>query len=373
MPFLISWKGWKGFLTLSLMVQIHTMPYMVSGNFTEDYTLNINMTIDVVSNFTSISTDVMSNFTSVSPDATESSVLNVGYWDVFFSSLSFKLATYLRVYFLPFIVIPGLLGNCFSIAVMSLKQNRFASISWYITMLAVSDNFYLILIIYFCVRYMFFPNFSTTDCLVTAYINLSIFSVCSNYHLVAMTVNRTLVIIFPFTYKKYDTYARAMIVSVIIWVASLAICMPKGLTNDKAPIVGCAFFIKPGLLSDVYSIAYPVINSFIPAAILMICNITIINAVRNRGRNMSVGSNAERRQSYEDQITKILLTCSFTFLICTVPHCVRFLMMNFTDYSSSPEHFALWWFFTIFTHVLITLNASINFCLYTLPGKKIQI
>ncbi len=199
-----------------------------------------------------MTTDVVSNITSVSTDVTNKSVLKVGYWDVLFSSLSFKLATYLRVYLVPFIVIPGLLGNFFSIAVMSLKQNRFASISWYITMLAVSDNFYLILIIYFCVRYMFFPNFSTTDCLVTAYINLSIFSVCSNYHLVAMTVNRTLVIIFPFTFKKHDTYTRARIVSVIIWVASLVFCLLKGLTNDKVPIVGCAFFVKPGLLSDIY-------------------------------------------------------------------------------------------------------------------------
>ncbi|XP_041363509.1 B2 bradykinin receptor-like [Gigantopelta aegis] len=133
-----------------------------------------------------------------------------------------------------------------------------------------------------------------------------------------------------------------------------------------------------------YNSAVCKIHTVIPSTILTICNTSIIYKVVSSSRhilqNDSSSGNSIQRRSVSSRrnkasfLTAMLLTTSFTYVVCTTPFCIYSIykkMLGPSQYDT-PQDKAVDELVRLVVNMLQYTNNCINFMLYCVSGKRFR-
>ena len=293
--------------------------------------------------------------------------------------MTYKVASYINVYWFPILVPIGLVGNSLSFLVMTQPNNRQMSTCIYMAAISVIDNLMMCLALhYWLVTVVKVHELQMWECKTISYLtNSSLQS--STYQVLAMTVDKYVAIKWPHRAAVYSTPKRSRVISTGVIVCCLSYNVPHFFA---ASVVGgqCLSYSVGGTITRVYSWITFVINGIIPFSMLIYMNSVIVQTVRNsrklfRSTATENEQNKEARQRLmiraENQLTIMLLCVTMLFLILLFPTYIRFIYLNFVKRDTPSKYASSMLFFQI-TYKLYTTNNGINFVLYCISGKKFR-
>lgn len=203
--------------------------------------------------------------------------------------MAYKVAIGIYTFYLPAIVIAGLVGNILSAIVMLQKQNRRIFCFVYMTFLALADSFALLTLFS-----LYFTEFAvpSRDSLASCKVRILAavwFPFISTYLLLASTFDRVIAISRPLRAKGWCTPKKANITALVIAIATAFFKMPYYwlvVVVDFEDQTTChmLFHANPGLAWTFYYWVNTVISAHIPFLSLLTMNCIIIRQIRNRGK-----------------------------------------------------------------------------------------
>ena len=177
------------------------------------------------------------------------------------------------------------------------------------------------------------------------------------------------------------------------------ICTPKrakwsiGITLIISTIINSPYFITlkatqgGGLCvafsgKDTFSVGYSwflaTINCFIPFTLLLVMNSVIIQALRNRGNFLEADQNSIKGRAKDDkvgtnkQLSIMLLSVTFAFIILLAPQYMRYVTYNLKSYTTSSTDYALYVLAAQGSNKMLFTNNAVNFFLYCIGGSKFR-
>ncbi|XP_035706948.1 FMRFamide receptor isoform X3 [Folsomia candida] len=299
----------------------------------------------------------------------------------------------------PIVVIVGVLGNLVTIYILTRRPMR-SSTNVYLCALAVSDLMFLLFS--FSMSWRFYPGVETIW-MYFWYLPFGFWltdaaSSTSVWLTVSFTIERYIAVCFPlrgkwwiFDLKVLCTEERAVKVAIGVYLICFAVTSPTPFEWTAATVANSTnsfnetiYRLEPTEFgkNEMYRLIYHWFSSiffiFLPVVILAIFNFFLIQAVRHsrdlrktmtdQHQNSSVRHIQAIRQ--ENRITIILISVVIVFLVCQSPTAIVLIYtsIKLVDYSSS-EGFLLLGLGNIF-NLLVAINASINFLLYTALSDK---
>ena len=238
--------------------------------------------------------------------------------------LLFKVGRGFAVFYSPVMSVFGLCGNALTAAVMFQSHNRLVSSCIYMGCLAVADMLPLLINLSKFFTDILFPlSESRLFCQITEFIRIW-GSLVSTWIIVAMTIERSMVIMFPLKSKQLQNPRRSYGIVVSIMVLSgLARVTRTIFFIDSFPTgTGsrfCAISIDD-LIGEIERWTDATLSCYIPFAVLLVLNILIISSVRKSRKDfMGNATDSEKRKKEELQITISLVIVVTAFIICTAP------------------------------------------------------
>nr|XP_012236069.1 PREDICTED: FMRFamide receptor-like [Linepithema humile] len=334
---------------------------------------------DIVGSYFPI-TDVIYEFDSYSK-------LNYALENTFETSISF------RKYIMLIFIILGLLGNCLSASVLFRKKMRSFSSNIYLSVLAICDMAYLIILLIYW--FILIDIESMNNAYFVWLIYLKQFSkffseFLSVWLIVAFTIERYIVTKYPLLRRSWCTVKRAKIV--VITLMGLAILFDilfiwtMTYSNEilKTKNISSYDLYKHLNLDIQKSAALKnmIMNSImiftLPALVIVICNTLIGYHIykQNRIRKMLItasdsATDNERTQISSDKmlqykITRMLILVSSIFVILKLPvHYFFYITRYIPKYNVSLVMVAIF-------DLLDAAHYSINFVLYCATGQTFR-
>lgn len=293
----------------------------------------------------------------------------------------------------PLMIFFGTTGNLISIRVLSQRTfNRWSS-SLYLIALAVADMSVLYVgLLRQWVKYTFDVDVRSIHpvmCRVHWWLMYS----CADipiWILTAITVERLVSTLCPYKSKSICTKNKAKIVLVVVVVGALLInChLLYGFgsieiqNGNMTTYIPCAprtksyehFFAKVWTWIDLCKF------SLVPFMILSAGNICIILKLVSSRRKVMTRVQPGPSQSTVPQtssgrtsnMTILLISLNFVFIICTSPVCIYFIGEPYWIPKDVPRNIQLqdpWW---AFVNMLMYANHSANFIMYCLTGSRFR-
>ena len=296
--------------------------------------------------------------------------------------LTYKIASYINLYWFPILVPIGLVGNTLSFLVMIKPNNRKVSTCIYMAAISVNDNLMMCLTLHeWLLSGAKLEEWRVWRCKFAAYlINFALQS--STYQVLAMTFDKYVAIKWPHRAATYSTPKRARIILLSVFVCALIYNSPHLYASS---LVGglCLAYVVGGTITRVFSWVTFLFNGLIPFPILIYMNSVILLQIR-KSRNMFRSNETGRNQdtkgtdtrqktmkSAENQLTIMLLLVTVLFLILLIPTYIRFIYLTFVERDTPCKYASSMLFFQV-TYKLYTTNNGINFFLYCLSGQKFR-
>ncbi|KAI0220141.1 hypothetical protein LSAT2_028332 [Lamellibrachia satsuma] len=295
----------------------------------------------------------------------------------------------IRLYYQVFVALSGIVANVLALVVTLSKRMRKHSTCFYMSAISGSDALTLVIaFLWWLGRYV--NTTSVWSC------KLILFSFYYAIHLsvtllVAMSAERFVAIRFPFWAHVHLTRRKSVQVIVGVAMAILALDVHNLFTrtmlvnattgrkmclfsNSATLDMSYGFFhiyIWPWIDASVYS--------FFPLTMLVVFNVLIIHSVRQRAAEMKQLSDADTKpgtgttsSGTEQQITTMLLSVTFAFIILTGPIAVTLILEKFWDPPTEAHGSAIWRLWRTIVSNLMYTNHAINFLLYSLSGQKFR-
>lgn len=219
-------------------------------------------------------------------------------------------------------------------------------------------------------------DIGTWGCRVILFLT-DIFSISANWVIVSMTIERFLAVWFPLKIQIMSSPKKAFIVVVVIFLVFSALKLPNLWTielifDSVGIVINCGTPNYPFFESDVWNIIDTVFYAYAPLAFIFIFNGLIVFGLQRamkQQKNMSHSATGKGKD--QNQITRMLLLVSMTFLVTTLPYCV---LINIDQYWNPITGFGCAQKLMV-TQVIYMLADSIhfwNFFLYVLTGTKFR-
>lgn len=187
--------------------------------------------------------------------------------------------------------------------------------------------------------------------------------------ILSMTFDRWFSIVYPHKASSFNTLKRAKFTLLFIIIFSVIFNLPQiyvGSYLGRKCVPFGAHFDETRV--KVYYWFHTAIGNMGPFFALISMNSVIIYKVRNRAKNLNV----ETDKSQDAQMTALLLSVSFVFLLLTTPSQVYYLLDMYINFTKTPKDFATFWLiFNIAKHCHFS-NSGVNFFLYVLSGSKFR-
>lgn len=292
----------------------------------------------------------------------------------------------LLTYALPVIIIMGTIGNMLSFLVLVRCQMRNTSVYFYLMTLAVADTCVLYLSAFktwirLIVGYELLHE-SDGVCKVVNFLNLFWLHL-SAWLIVFVTVDRFVVVWFPFKASSVCTVTRSRVATTVLVIALIAYnshffwtyqlyVHPKYGTPTCGPPESMRRFMF-GEFEFLKLSTY----SLIPFAIILVLNVAIITRLHWRpfllrgrsGDTTSTFSGASRTESAtygrQAKVTYMLVAVSFAWLVLTLPNAIHMFISKLVNADTSHM-------FRAISFLLMYTNHAINFYLYCITGKKFR-
>ena len=304
----------------------------------------------------------------------------------------------LDLFFVPMLVLVGILGNTLSFVTFTFSTLRQLSSSVYLAALAVADTGFLL-----CVIASWSSNINVSIyhqpgwCQTFVYLNY-IFSFLSVWYVVGFTVERYIAVCFPFKRANMCTVQRARLVVIGLAVLAImfytfAIWTSASFKMTSGPMSGHRWCYPYDKWRDVLQIMNTldlIATLIIPFVVISFLNINIIWMLAKHRRltnQMVIYRKTKQSETVSTvsslltpqansgniKVTRMLLVVSFTFLFLNIPgHIMR--LIDFIGYlvdSGYQTTLVKMQLVKLFTY-LYYVNFSINFLLYNLCGKNFR-
>ena len=299
--------------------------------------------------------------------------------------LTFRIASFIAMYWLPILIPIGIVGNTLSFLVMVKPNNRKMSTCIYMAAISVNDNFMMFLSLYaWLVTDIKIHSMIQVECIIVAYFVLLTLQ-NSTYQVLAMTVDKYIAIKWPHKAAVYSTPRRAKMTVIVVYICVLIYNSPHlALTR----IVGsqCLGYAKGGIFTQIHSWLTFVLNGVIPFILLISMNYVIINTVRrsrenfentnadklhNKGHSIADKNPSKAMKNAENQLTIMLILVTSLFLVLLIPTYIRFMYSTYVN-PDTPKKYATFMLFYHISHKLYSTNNAINFFLYCISGRKFR-
>ena len=195
----------------------------------------------------------------------------------------------------------------------------------------------------------------------------------STMNLLALTVERYLGIVHPFTYDRYVTRRRTKVLIVVEWIfgsvlSGAALVPSSGMVDGGKTCTTYSIF--PSLLAwRVYGASWFIINMIIPVVIIVYSYGRILLFLHKNERTMSDFSNRERDAKARQARNNVLRTCfivAVCYFICWAPNVIHFFVYNLgvrVSFTTPLYHL---------TAIMVYLNGCINPVIYAAQFKQFQ-
>lgn len=246
-------------------------------------------------------------------------------------------------------IVIGTLGNIFSLVVLCRKKLRSINIGLYLIALCFNDLIALhttlldITIGAFNLR----RDDMNKNLNIILWIIANFTRMFSSWITVMITVHRMFALSRPFSVlRKLPKGYKPQIVSLIVMTGVLAIITI--LYNWLILLKNQVYMKSNNMINLIFN---SMIYSFLPAVILVVCNIIIINAICYRP--------ISRDTSPQNHTVYLVLAINIMFLICTLPPSIIFSFANEIKTQSSKNIYVL----------ISCFNNAFNFVLYMVAGR----
>lgn len=282
----------------------------------------------------------------------------------------------------------GLLGNTMSIVVLCNRRMR-SSTSYYLISLAVYDNLILLSMFFFFnlpalaerIEALAVYKNNYMHALPVGYPLSLTAQMGSIYTCVAFTVERFIAVCRPLHAANTCTKSRARKAILLIFLWSVVYNVPRcfhysaerhvdNATGEAVARLHETELGKTETFQHVYIIYFQLFFMFLlPFLVILVLNAALMRAInRSRNTRQRMSTSATR----EHNLTVMLVAVILAFLVCQFPTIVDNILVAIVGFEMHGSIFAFMVFYTICTF-MVTINASLNFVLYCLFGKKFRL
>ena len=284
-----------------------------------------------------------------------------------------KLAVDMRLYIIPLLAIPGLLGNLASFLIMTSQQMRKRSTSVYLSLLAVADS--MVILHYIFTQWLHAvlrdPFIWRSDLLCKLEeVHRRFSALLGAWAVVMVTFERFLITWFPIKSKRWCSVRNARISIAMLVVLVLADALGESLQ----------FGIRSGPCDLERMITYqqqsnlrwitPLLYSFIPIGVLITLNTATAIKLRLQAGQALTDISANQRRKMAARATKVVLIVSTSYLVLTVPVTI-YLPLSQAIRAQTLETPAML-LIDEMCFLILLINHSINFYLYIMSGETFR-
>ena len=311
--------------------------------------------------------------------------------------IEFHIGRYFNLIYPPILIVIGTIGNILSFLVCIQRKNRNSSPSIYIATLSVLDTIMLLVgLLQYWLLFNFFTKALTEEHCNGMYFVVNFFGNFSHWTIVAITLDRFVVVIFPLKKASFSTPKKTRMVLIIIGVIAAVknihfIWTVDFVYNEKTGAAMCAFgLVSKGSWVVSYQWFEVCVSSIFPFLIIVTANTCIIYKLQARKmdpnirksvvampRSISTEDNSKvdiKPQESRDNtgVTTMLITVSLTFVCLTSPLFIFRLYFSSIGKSKDAHMTAIYHLGHHICHKLWYSNNGVNFCLYSIVGRKFR-
>ena len=208
-----------------------------------------------------------------------------------------------------------------------------------------------------------------------------VFVTASSWLVVALTIDRFILIKMPTKSNVLSTCKRAHIVIAIISILSVAVNIPYIYDLNKLPAVinsctGYWRFLRTTRedrsdylrSQNSYQLAMVVfssiVNYILPVIIMSILNTVTITSLRANRKIGSESSRVTQRRQADLKLTKMIITVSVVFMICVLPHTIVEVFRRVGPSQKLPKALPI-------VQIFLMINVAANFVVYCLFNKHL--
>lgn len=278
----------------------------------------------------------------------------------------------------PIILIIGTTGNVLTVIVLTKMLSDASAFPLLFMALTFTDLLLLYLVLFFRWIAEQFGKWvidqSEGACKFLTWMEYSLTSL-SAWFLAAMTAQRAMTIVWPIQMRAMRPRRQAVVTIVILTACSFlfnSFVLDGMTTRDPTHADYCYWEttfkanIRPAL-----GWLEILLNSLLPSAIMVVCNVLMIQAVK-QSADRARSRNSAKKSGQNDivyQITMTLIVVSLTFIVLTLPFYAMQIAAEFKADLDSDGSFHFW--FNV-TSILWATNSAINFFLYILTGSRFR-
>ncbi|KAK7496926.1 hypothetical protein BaRGS_00011906, partial [Batillaria attramentaria] len=204
----------------------------------------------------------------------------------------------------------------------------------------------------------------------------------SAWLVVAMALERVLVVYVPFRKNVWCTQRGAVviIISLFVVLSYSQVFRFVMVTAEGGKCIALSDYSTPYLVLHVY--VYQVALAFaLPVIIVFICNIAVLRKICQVERTLredenSASTRLTRASSRRSKTTRMLLTIGFVFVLTLLPSntlsITILVAMNTQGVQASRALFMAAVPWMSFLSVITDINYAVNFYIYVLSGKKFR-
>ena len=290
------------------------------------------------------------------------------------------------VFVVSIFILGGFVGNTLAFLVMRV-DNTNNTVSYLLQALAVADNLYLLLCVFFqvlkalteCSNWI--PVLKYTFPYMEPYIwpLASIVQTTGVWLVVIVTFDRYIAICHPFNTAYKGTRSKAKKATYIIIMLAILYNIPRFF--EQTTVEQMEYCSNTTRLTStqtdlrrnpIYFIVYKTCLYFlfrvvIPLATLTVLNAKLILVLRSATRSHAVLTRTAPPRS--DPFTRILVAVVTVFLFCQLPSFILRTVVTvkaFTGWNINV------WYWATLSNVLLTINSSINCVVYCISGPRFR-
>ena len=280
------------------------------------------------------------------------------------------------------LIVLGTVGNGVSIAVMRREKLKSAVATIYLTALALVDTGLLWIGVasWWATTALgwSFRNKHLAMCRLELYL-VNCLTMLSSWVLVLVSVQRALVVLFPFKAKVIATrkksYASLIVLLLSIMTYNLYSIFTAKLETyeNNGRVEGvCMYGAYVGDFDGKYwGVISLIMTLILPFGTLLIANVIIIIKVIQAKVKRSRLQSTDHDQGHVTKMTTTLVCVSVIFLILNTPYATVYYLMSTPDYTDL-KYAVIFSILGQCANFLQALNSAINFALYCLTGPAFR-
>lgn len=280
-----------------------------------------------------------------------------------------------RAYGVFILIAIGICGNVLSCAIFCTCHLRKTPPGRYIIALSIVDS--MVLLAEFFIAMELYVDTKDAACKIIYYLRY-VFKLASSLLVVAIAVERFILVVFPLKHNVISTTKTAMISIAVITLTSFALCAYALFTLGVTKWNFCSIIMDKYTIYTTVDLVVSVgLGEVIASVIIAILTGVIVKTLTSaakwrRNTLMMSGTSTNQGQrggQAQKQVTVMLMSVAIGFIVLKIPYTVIWFVKFTYHHDHVPK---LLFVFTDVFYVISVLNYTINFFLYCITGATVR-